>query len=405
MQPSIHVLGFDAVPSDAIYLILAASTGLAITTGQLRPRWHRFFGALAIYFGALVLSAFFSRDPGQSAVKILTQCYLLSLPIITFWLVSNEGDLRRVVTSWLLATAAVGMICIVALVLFYLEPESAVLKTLEADFGTLPPGNYPRLSLTFMNPNMLCNYLTASLGLLFVAWRKNWIEQRTAIALCMLAFLAAVCTISPGLGGIALLGGWLTALVLGERHGRAASLSRAAGISAGFLAVVAMTVTPILHPTAPFQIQVPATDLVLAPAGRLLTWLDACRNFVSDPLIGRGIGMNAVSVRYQNPSGFVEHLTDAHNTFLNIAVQAGVLGLGALCALVWLVLVIYRRERGTNSTVTTVLAFVFLDAFAYQGLGGSFEDARHLWVLLGLLLAGTAIFTSNGTENNRRAKA
>ena len=67
MQPSIHVLGFDAVPSDAIYLILAASTGLAITTGQLRPRWHRFFGALAIYFGALVLSAFFSRDPGQSA--------------------------------------------------------------------------------------------------------------------------------------------------------------------------------------------------------------------------------------------------------------------------------------------------------------------------------------------------
>jgi len=29
----------------------------------------------------------------------------------------------------------------------------------------------------------------------------------------------------------------------------------------------------------------------------------------------------------------------------------------------------------------------FLVAFAYEGLGGSFEDARHLWVLFGLFLA------------------
>jgi len=140
----------------------------------------------------------------------------------------------------------------------------------------------------------------------------------------------------------------------------------------------------------------------LAPAGRLLTWLDACRNFVSHPLIGRGIGNDAVSVRYQNPSGFVEHLTDAHNTFLNIAVQAGLIGLGALCVLLWQLLVIFRREQRSNALVPTVLAFFFLDALAYEGLGGSFEDARHLWVLLGLLLAGTMIFKGQAGEASRR---
>jgi putative inorganic carbon (hco3(-)) transporter len=37
--------------------------------------------------------------------------------------------------------------------------------------------------------------------------------------------------------------------------------------------------------------------------------------------------------------------------------------------------------------VPVALGIAFLGAFAYQGLGGSFEDARHLWLLFGLLIA------------------
>lgn len=402
MQPPIELLGFKAIPGDFIYLALVASIGLAIARDQLRPRWHPVFGALILYGGALALSALFSSDPWRSAVKMLTQAYLLSLPIIVVWLVRTERDFRGLVISWLLATALVGMSCLLALTLFFAAPHSALLQFMTSDFGTLPPGDYPRLRLTFMNMNLLCNYLTASLGLVFIAWRMHWLGEPQALALFILTILAATFTISPGLGGVALLAGWLLWLSLRQQHARTAVVARAAGLVAAILVIPAMAVTPILHPTAPFRFRVPGTDIILAPAGRLLTWLDACRNFVSHPLIGRGIGNDAVSVRYQNPSGFVEHLTDAHNTFLNIAVQAGLIGLGALCVLLWQLLVIFRREQRSNALVPTVLAFSFLDALAYEGLGGSFEDARHLWVLLGLLLAGTMIFKGQAGEASRR---
>jgi hypothetical protein len=35
------------------------------------------------------------------------------------------------------------------------------------------------------------------------------------------------------------------------------------------------------------------------------------------------------------------------------------------------------------------LGLIFLNIFAYQGLTGSFEDARHVWVVLGLLMAAS----------------
>ena len=41
--------------------------------------------------------------------------------------------------------------------------------------------------------------------------------------------------------------------------------------------------------------------------------------------------------------------------------------------------------------VAIALAIAWLDAFVYQGLTGSYEDARHLWVLLGLFLASYRI--------------
>jgi hypothetical protein len=40
-----------------------------------------------------------------------------------------------------------------------------------------------------------------------------------------------------------------------------------------------------------------------------------------------------------------------------------------------------------HDLATFGLGLAFLNAFAYQGLTGSFEDASHLWVLLGLFLA------------------
>jgi hypothetical protein len=106
-------------------------------------------------------------------------------------------------------------------------------------------------------------------------------------------------------------------------------------------------------------------------------------------------------VQYRDPSGNLQTLTDAHDTFLSIAAQCGLVGLAALIALIVYAarttfpLRLLARDR---NLVRLALGLAFLDAFAYQGLGGSYEDTRHLWLLLGLLLASRRIERSgNGS--------
>jgi hypothetical protein len=195
-------------------------------------------------------------------------------------------------------------------------------------------------------------------------------------------------------GGIALMiGVWLWLVLRGGRPW-IARLWLVGGVIAAALFFVAMAVTPILHPTAPFLIRLPVLDLTLAPSGRMMIWMDATRNFMADPWVGRGIGRDAVDVRYMSPSGFLQRLTDAHNSFLNVAVQCGVIGLTALLgviAYVWRSSLPLRLLPGDSNIVRLGIGLAFLNGFAYQGLGGSFEDARHLWLLLGLFVASLLI--------------
>lgn len=399
MQPAFPVAGFTAVPTDLVFPALALAFAWAVLIGQApwpRSKVHWFFAA---YFMALLLSALLSGTTGlRTVAKLASQVYLLSLPVIVAGLISSEGDLRRVLRAWLAGAAVVGAVCVVALVLFYLDPGNPLLDPLLDpllfDFGTLPPGDYPRFTLTFLNANMLCNYLTISLCILFVAHRLGWVPKPAAAVLLAALLLSALLTLSPGLGGIFLAAGSWFWLCRRETSPIPARLALAAGVGAAILFVAAMAVTPVLHSTAPFLIRVPGTDLVLAPSGRLLVWMEAVRNFLADPIFGRGIGEEAVSARYLSPSGYLQRLTDPHNSFLNLAVQCGIVGLAALLSLLAFVA---RRTfplsltGGAMRVARVGLGLALLNGFAYQGLGGSFEDSRHLWVLLGLFLAAARL--------------
>lgn len=147
--------------------------------------------------------------------------------------------------------------------------------------------------------------------------------------------------------------------------------------------------TPILHPTAPFLIDMPL-GITLAPSVRLLAWTEATQNFFASPIFGRGIGTEAVAVVFEQEnlcSGLC--VTDAHNTFLSFAVQTGVVGLAALVAIICFVAGKLKAPPAHSQADALVfgLAVAWLSGFALQGLVGSFEDARHLWIVFGLLLS------------------
>jgi putative inorganic carbon (hco3(-)) transporter len=318
--------------------------------------------------------------------------------VIVLSLEMRWQHVRSVFYSWLAATAVVALVGVVSVAAFYADPDNPLLAFAINHFGTLPSGDYPRLRLTFLFAAMLCNYLTVSLVILLIARELDWIK-RTPFALLLAGILfAGFFTLTPGLGGIFLAGGVWIWLLLHQSRRMLAWMSLAAGLGAALLFVVAMAVTPILHPTAPFLIIVPGTDLTLAPAARLLTWIDALKNFTANPLVGRGIGVDAVDVHYLDPSGNTQVLTDAHNTFLNIAAQCGLIGLLALLALLfWVLRTILPFGLGQDrdgDILRLGLGFAFLNAIAYQGLGGSFEDSRHLWVLFGLLLVSGQLMSA-----------
>ncbi len=384
-KPIASVGGLAVTATDVLFVIAAGAFATALVTGDASLRWNAFYGILLIYFAAMLVSALGSGDPERSAIKLASQAYLIALPVLARSLIDAPADLRTALKYWLAATAIVAAVGTLALLFFVLGVGGPALEFALHPFGTLPPGDYPRLDATFASPAMLCNYLTVSLLILLVARRSGWVGPAAFHLLLAAAGVTALFTLTPGLGGFLLAIALWMYLVLESR--RYASAAMAAGAAVALVFVLAAALTPIVHPTAPFLIQLPGIDQPLAPSVRMMTWLDAWHRFLDNPLIGSGIGSDAVAVRYVDPSGFLHVLTDAHNVFLNFAVQCGLIGLAAMILLVVKVAQLTGPLRlGDRNVLRLGLGLAWLDAFAYQGLTGSYEDARHLWVLLGLML-------------------
>ncbi|HLM01299.1 MAG TPA: O-antigen ligase family protein [Pyrinomonadaceae bacterium] len=393
MQPYVYITGFRAIPADIIFLLTFGFWFLSLLTKQTRFRWHPFYLLLIFYFAAMAVSAVFSVNPRTSFVKLLAEIYLLSLPVLTFNLIENERDLKRSLQVWLAATGFVAAIGFLTVFLFYFQRENQLLNYTLFSFGTLPPGNYPRVHLTFLNANMLCNYLSVSLVFLLIFEKLGWINKKIFAALLGGIFFCAAFTISPSLGGIGLsLGVWCW-LCFRKSKPLFAGASLAAGAAAAVLFIFAVTVAPSLHPTAPFFVDVPVIEKRIAPSGRIMTWMDSWKTFAENPLVGRGVGQDACDVRYLDLTGTLQTLTDAHNVFLNVAAQMGVFGLLAI------ILIIFYVARKTfplafdetrASVFRTGFGLAFIGAFFYQGIAGSYEDARHLWVLTGFFLVSEA---------------
>ena len=385
MREPLTVGGLPVLPADLVFLFAALLWAAALLAGGARVRWSAGFWPLATYWVALAISALFSSDPRTSALKLATEVYLMALPVLTYNLVETPADLRRLFSYSLCGAAIVAVMGTGTLLLFPFFGGHSFLAWPLHHFGTLPPGPYPRLQLTFDYPAMMANYLALALMMVILAQRLGWIGTRLALLLGGGILVSALFALTPGFGGLlVMLGVWIW------NRNRRTALGGAAltlAVAAGVLEVAVASVTPILHRTAPFVIHVPGLALPLAPSVRLLAWIDAARNFIAHPLVGRGIGVDAVHVPYASPEGGFGIVTDAHDMFLSLAAQAGIVGVVGIAALV--IYAFRRMARGND--VVFGLALAFLSGLVVQGLVGSFEDARHLWLAYGLLLVAARL--------------
>ncbi len=387
IQPFARLFNFQVPPTEFIFLLTAALWILALSAGQTKFRFHRFYILLAFYFGALLCSAIFSDDRQTSFIKLGGELYLLLLPVLIFNLVEDENDLKRLIQSWLCGTAAAVFVGAIVILLFYFDRENSLLSYTVYSFGAVPVGNYPRLRVNFLTPSLLCNYLSVSFSLLLAAAHLKWIRKSLFLILATLIVLIAVFTISSGLGGFALIIGWW--IFYGQRTENKflAVSSLGGGTTAALLFWLMNFIALQPHSTAPYTFHVFGHELY--PSPRLLVWTASLRTFRENLFFGRGVGQDSCQVVFQNTDGSFTALTDAHNIFLSVASQEGIFGLAAMLLLIfYLIRMSFTAALSTRkqSVISMSLLIAFVSAFIYQGLVGSFEDSRHLWALIGLML-------------------
>jgi O-antigen ligase len=275
--------------------------------------------------------------------------------------------------------------------------DRQVLTELGCSYGRLPGGPYPRICLPFRNPNYLANYLTSSVPLLLacggILLRPPW--RLVAVGACA---IVALFTLSTGIGGFALALGiilWATARRRRPRRTRAAALAAGALLAIGAAAVTIGHLVPQGHG----HVEVAGHQWHFARGPRVHTWLSAGETLAEHPLVGVGYGHPVARTPGADLdpwlTGHLEPFSqegplfaEAHNTWLNVAGQTGLLGLGAF---ILLVVVIAGRQQiaplpvlGPLQDLPPAVVAGLAWAFLFHGLFTGAEEFRHLWALAGL---------------------
>jgi O-antigen ligase len=295
-------------------------------------------------------------------------------------------------------------------------------------YGLLPSGNYPRLCSSFRNPNMHANYLIVAIAVILACGRLV-ARQAWVSVFAVVGTVVALFTLSAGMGGYALAAAVATIGVWRVRGVRRPARERVILAGAGVVALFfALSMTTVVVPPGQGQLTVAGRGLDLWGSSRPKIWRAALETFAAHPLLGKGYGApvsfstdplvllspDQIRARSGPLSGWLE----AHDIWLNVAGQSGVVGLMAFIGLLVILvrgLVPLARSRlaaGAGEPIPysqgprelqvlpVAVCAALLGAVAYHGIFGAFDEARHLWALLAL--AATTVSVSARASGRER---
>jgi O-antigen ligase len=390
IQVGLPLFGRSVVLTDGLFLLAGGLLGMAVLLRQIRLRWDAFFWTAITYLVALGVSTIFSSDRAQSLKIFPVEIYLVCLSYVAFALIDNAGRLKAVILAWLAGTLFAVAVGIFSVALFYVDRGSFLLEYLTYHYGAVPVGNFPRITATFASASLFCNYLNVALILMILGLRQNWIRHTLGYVLILGILLCSAFTVSIGLGGIFLALGLVSVVVLRHYDIKARALA-ISGVAAALLFVIVSVFALSYCPDS--EVWATAFDIKLMPSSRFFVWRDALQTFLQHSITGIGLGLPVANTVVTNTDGSKSLLTDAHNSYLNVAAQNGLLGLAAIIAITMYLL---RRwisviKGALDAPFTRGIGLAFFCSFVYQGLTGSFEEARHLWVLMGMFVAAYRI--------------
>ncbi len=410
-------------PATATDLLLAGGVALWFVDGARRRtlplRWSP-VAALAMLYAVLLFgSTFFAVDLGEGVREVIKW---FELPVILL-VVPAMLTVRR--GQWVAAALVVAAVAQAALGLyqfiFRIGPEYFVIM-----------GRFMRASGSFDQPNPFGGFLGLALpvALSLALWAGDRVVRggdggRVAAGLWLGFYAAATAIITAGLLASWSRGAWLGAaagvlVVLVMRSRRAAILSAVAALALGVVVLLgAFTPDALPQPVVERVQDIPAyfglTDVLSQPVTdenfsvveRIAHWVAAQRMWAQSPWFGVGPGNYAAVYPSVRLPQWEEALGHAHNIYLNVLGESGLVGLAAYVAL-WLTVIVFLWQRAQAARQAGTADGRWLAAVAIGGLGLVFHLSVHnlvdnlfvrgMVVYIGLWLALVQI-DHTGVEN------
>ncbi len=357
-------------PASATDLLLAAAAGLWFLDGARRRSLPLRFSPIitlgAVYVAAQIVSAWGAANFAEAAREVIKWLELLVLLLVA------PALLGRRQAPWLAAALILGAVLQAMLGLyqfwFAVGPDFFIVM-----------GRFMRAYGSFGQPNPFGGYLglalPVALSLAIWGWQtllqpqgEHLAAGRRQGAIWALYFSAAALLIGAGLLASWSRGAWLgaaagVAAVLVLRSRTAAVLSAlAALLMAAALLLGAFSPAGVPAPVAARLADIPAyfglTDVLSQPLTdenfsvleRLAHWVAAQRMWAQAPWLGVGPGNYAQMYPQVRLPQWEDALGHAHNVYLNVAAETGLVGLAAYLALmattaVWLWRQLRRSAR------------------------------------------------------------
>ncbi len=393
-----------AGPASLLDVALAGAIGLWLIDGarrqSLRLRATGPAVAALLYAAALLASARGATDLPQAAAEVVKWLEFAAVLLIAPQMV--RGPMR---VRWVVAAVIAGAVAQAALGLyqfiFRVGPEWFVIL-----------GRFMRASGTFSQPDPYAGFLGIVLPVaLSLALQTTGAAlkppRRRATLLWAFYFVLATVAIAAALLASWSRGGWLGAtagvvVVVVARSRRAALLAAVAALAV-LAAVLLGTLSPaqVPQPIAARLQEVPAffgvgdplsqpvNDDNFALIERLAHWVAAQRMFEAQPLLGVGPGnYTAAYPTYRLPR-WEEPLGHAHNVYLNVLAEGGIIGFAAFVVL-WSTNVVFvlRRRRRTADAFTAALAIGILGVLAHLAVHNLVDNlfVQGMYILVALWL-------------------
>jgi hypothetical protein len=346
--------------TDLLVALAAAAWVAERARARSLPKPRLFHLALALWIAAGLLSLAFADAKGTGARNVLLMLELAVLALLTSEFASERRGLRAIVVVVAGVSLVTAALAALGLALFYAGESTSLIGAYGEQF--IASDSYARVAAGFSSPPLLASFCIFASAV--VAREDSPLPARITTATQLALSAVVLLTFSRGALAFFMAMGIRAAY---RRLGPAAAGRVALGLVMATVAVLATLSVGRLHldPTRPSTIGYELPD----PGNRREAFDTGLDTLADHPLTGKGPG-TYVSVNRGFPFR-------AHFTPLNVAAT---MGLPALAALSFLVVVLWRERRRPTSIAT----WSGLLGLAVDGLAQDIEHFRHVWVMLGL---------------------